>query len=260
MHMATQIAYRNGEYAPLTTDGAVEPFVYCIVRTRGFRPLLLDEHIAQIDEASLSLFGRTTTFGQQPTADIIGQLLRRNGYASHLSHTVMLRSMHDGEHSISIDGTSIYEEFSLRTMRPRALMLPCDNGMLNLHTSATLHTIMLSRVYARAHDAEIVLTLNREGHINSVDGAAPIVVLDHTLIFSPEIHTPEYMLAMQAATVGEREVLCRHVEAAELYAASEVMGIDHRGITAVGSCGTHRYSDIVADTLAHRIADIERRM
>ena len=152
----------------------------------------------------------------------------------------------------------MYEEFSLRAIRPRALTLPCDNGMLNMHTSATLHTIMLSRVYAHAHNADIVITLNREGHVSTVDGAAPIIVLDHVLIFSPDIHTPEYMLAMQAATAGERDILCRHVDVAELYGASEVMGIDHRGITAVGSCDTHQYSNIVANTLARRIADMER--
>ena len=156
---------KEGVWSP-----AIEaPYLYQQVRTDGHQPLRLAEHCRLLNDASLRLFDREFNADIQEIEENIASILIRDRYSKELSHIVEIRLYPEGDYAIFAVETSLYGDFELRAIRPRALVHNSEIGFDGMPTSAAKAHTELLRKYAEKYGCTCVICVDGNGVVNNID-------------------------------------------------------------------------------------------
>lgn len=244
--------YKNGQFIDASAD-CDAPFVYQYIRTEGHRALQMQRRTEILDAASWQLRHAPSGLDAGRTAAAVERLLSENGYPDYGSHIVLLRSYGNSEYALSCQGTSIYENLTIRALRPKATIVESGGIFNGLPTSASLATARLLGEYAAMNGYGAFIEADSTGRIVSVDGGTPVIITRGLITFSDSAMTVEAEIVMRAFERDRRRIEIRSITRQNLLAADELAGIDHRGITSVSECEGTAYSDIILDVTARRL-------
>lgn len=224
--------------------------IYQIIHLRDLRPRFTADHVARLDSTSRALFGRAYTPDVAQLETRIESLARREGYPSGVSGFVRLECSEPGEERLIALGTSLYEGYALRSLRPRALTLAYEVPLGIASSTAAEAADALARCVARRADYDEALRTDSEGVCYALGSAHLFALRGGELYTSAEPRSVEGVLLLRAA----EQLRLRHriapVLASELHTFDEVLAVDHRGITALASCDEARFMALRAERLA----------
>ncbi len=244
--------YKNGEFIDASAD-CDAPFVYQYIRTEGHRALQMQRRMELLDAASWKIRRSPSGLDAGHMAAAVERLLARNGYPDCGSHIVLLRSYGDSEYALSCHGTSIYDRFALRALRPKAATVESGGIFVALPTSASLAATRLLSEYAAVQGCGAFVAIGHDGKIVSVDGGTPVIIAKGVITVSESSMTAEAEIVMRAFGRDGRRVEIRDIARDELLTADELAGIDHRGITSLSECDGTAYSDIILNVTSQRL-------
>ncbi|MBQ7856037.1 MAG: hypothetical protein IJ348_02830 [Alistipes sp.] len=241
--------YINGKQA--TWGPAVEaPYLYQQIRTRGHSALRVAEHCRILDAASQRLFEREFKADVRQIEECIASLLARDHYSKELSHIVELRLYAEGEYALFALETSLYADFELRALRPRAMVFSDDNPLYDLPTSAARATTELLRKYAERYGCSAVVRTDRNGIVRGIDGVAAMAVIDREIVVSQGAESVEKSATIERLRKVRRErITVRDISIDELRRADEIFYADVRGITSIAELEGEVLSDFVANAI-----------
>ena len=225
------------------------------IAVAGRRGLFVERHTEALDYASRTLLG----FGLRQSAGSIERdiaaLLADNGYpADGLSYAVV-RQYLSGELMIAAGDIFPYRERALRVIFPRAEIVDFDIPVSDVRSSLSEAAVEAARamVQRQRPGVQTVIRRNSRGEIVSADGA-PLFIVSEGCATAPEPEFPsaEFETAAEAVLAAGLPLNTGTVDTDMVLAADELFFADCRGITAVSSCGGHRYMHL----MAARVGDI----
>ena len=241
--------YINGKEG--VWSSAIEaPYLYQQVRTEGYQPLRLAEHCRLLNTASQRLFGREFDVDTQELEQCIASILARDRYSKELSHIVEIRLYPEGDYALFAVESSLYGDFELRAIRPRALIYNAEIGFGDMPTSAARAHTELLRKYAERYGCSCVICVDHNGIVGNIDGAALMAVIDREIIVSQAIESVEKALMIERLRERRHEsIVVRDISIEELRRADEIFYVDVRGITSVSELEGEILSDFVANAV-----------
>lgn len=245
--------YKDGTTTKYRTDNRTL-FVWQRMRTKGLELLRATQHIERLNRSALSLFGISTTLSTKELQDICRRLLIRGNYSSTATHIVELRLDSVGDISLRVIETSLYKDFALRVVRPKAYITECSAQLLESNTSASLVIADILRAEANNKDCAIAICTNSHGEIKYIDGASPIIVRGKEITISPTIDTLDTVIAIDALKqLNGMELTIAPIMVDLLSTATELLYVDSRGVTSVSQVGDRFYADSTAYALSKAI-------
>ena len=237
---------KEGVWSP-----AIEaPYLYQQVRTDGHQPLRLAEHCRLLNDASLRLFDRKFCVNTQELEESITSILLCERYSKELSHIVEIRLYSKGDYALFAVETSMYDDFELRAIRPRALVHRGDIGFDGMPTSAAKAHTELLRKYAERYGCSSVICADGNGIVSNIDGAAVMAVIDREIVVSQAIDSVEKELMIERLRQRRHErVVVRDILIDELRRAEEIFYVDVRGVTSISELEGEPLSDFVANAV-----------
>ena len=237
---------KEGVWSP-----AIEaPYLYQQVRTDGHQPLRLAEHCRLLNDASLRLFAREFNADIQEIEENIALCLLRDRYSKELSHIVEIRLFSEGDYAIFAVETSLYGDFELRAIRPRALVHNSEIGFDGMPTSAAKAHTELLRKYAEKYGCSCVICVDGNGVVNNIDGVAVMAVIDREIVVSQATESVEKSLMIERLRLNRHErVVVREISIEELRRAEEIFYVDVRGVTSISELEGEPLSDFVANAV-----------
>ena len=229
-----------------------ELFLYQRMRATSNGIHHLSDHLELLKHLAAKLLLQVTLPTTSEIATACSTLLHRGGYNPRAVHIIELRLYTTGKYNLRVVETSLYKEFTLRVMRPKAILFDSHNSLLTLPTSAESTTNTLMRLYAYQYGGNIAICVDREGKILSVDGANPVITHGTNIVASnsiPSIYNTQ--LIERLKKLNNYTLTLRHISTSELSTADELFYADHRGITAVGELQGHYFSDSIAYAAAN---------
>ena len=229
-------------------------FLYQHLRAKNGKIAHLQQHLELLENTSQKLFGQSINLTEKIVLKECEELLYRGGYSSTAVHILELRIWQGGEHQIRVVETSLYKEFTLRVMRPKAMVAQGCNYPFNLPTSAALAMVDFMRISALEKQCQIALCVDQNSVVNSVDGATPFVVHGTTITagnLSTSLYTDLVVEALK--NLPNHTLNIAPISLAEIESADELFYADARGITAVGSLGTTHFSDSIAYAISKKM-------
>lgn len=219
------------------------------IAVTGRRGLFVERHAEVLDHASRQLLG----FGLCRSARNIGhdieRLLADNGYPADGLSYVTVRQYLSGELAIAANALFPYRERGLRVVFPRAAVVDYEIPFSEVRSSLSESAIEAARAVLRQQSPEVqtILRRNSRGEIVEADGA-PLFLAVGGRIVAPEPSVPsaEFATAVEAVLAAGLSFETAVVDGDMLMAADELFFADHRGITAVASCGERHYMHLLA--------------
>ena len=229
-------------------------FLYQHLRAKNGKIAHLQQHLELLENTSQKLFGQSINLTEKIVLKECEELLSRGGYSSTAVHILELRIWQGGEHQIRVVETSLYKEFTLRVMRPKAMVAQGCNYPFNLPTSAALAMVDFMRLSALEKQCQVALCVDQNSVVNSVDGATPIVVHGTTITagnLSSSLYTDLVVDALK--NLPNHTLVIAPISLAQIECADELFYADARGITAVGSLDSTHFSDSVAYAISKKM-------
>lgn len=233
------------------------PFVYQVLRCRGYEPLLLNLHIQCLDALAYRVLGSSAELREEEIRRSAGRLFAEGNYSGDSVNFLSIRIYGKDDCAIMARGSSMYDSYTLRALRPKAVKIPhgCEYGLE--FTSLGLQNAQLGRIEAKRRRAHVGVSVDREGNVYSVDGHAPVLILKDWAVVDDTYGGVETGLLCDAFRKIGRGVQHRHLHETELRLADELMYMDHEGLTSVASYGETVYSDIIADRAAKMLETVQ---
>ena len=241
--------YINGKEG--TWSSAIEaPYLYQQVRTQGYQPLRLAEHCRLLSFASQRLFDRVLNADIQELEQSIAAILAHDRYSKELSHIVEIRLYSESDYAVFAVESSLYGDFELRAIRPRALIHSAEIGFGDMPTSAARAHTELLRKYGEKYGCACVVCADHNGIVGNIDGAAVMAVIDREIVVSQAVESVEKSLMIERLRECRHEnVVVRDISVEELRRAEEIFYIDVRGITSISELEGEVLSDFVANAV-----------
>ena len=239
----------NGQVGKYNTD--IRPlYIYQRMRTKGNKIIYLPDHLKLINYGYEVLYGAPTPLTIEQIQRDCHTLLKQGGYSENATHIVELRYDSCDNYSLRVVETSLYKSFSVRAVRPKAHLCNIANLELNLPTSIAITANEMFCNMARRYNCDIPLCIDECGMVASIDGASPIIVKGKEIIFSRTVESVELDMVIQAmAEQNKYQITTSQIALEELINADELLYIDYRGVTAVGSFSESTYSDNIAHAI-----------
>ena len=234
-------------------------FVCENIRTRGFEPRYLEEHISRLDLLSCKYLLSPIKVGVEDIRALVVSALNSGNYSPSTANAVTLQCFDNGELKVQ-PCEVLYNEFSLRAIRPKVDIYRVEGESILENTSAKEALLDLHRATAqiRGEGSCVPLWINGNGEVQAIDGAPVVAVFDDEVRFSIYGGGVEFNLAYKAVNALHRKATKGAITLDDIAHAKELMYIDYRGITVVDSVENHLFVDIVAEKMALHIANQER--
>ena len=229
-------------------------FLFQHLRVKNGKISHLSNHLELLKNVSQNLFNESINLTEKTVLKECEELLYRGGYSTSAVHILELRIWQGGEHQLRVVETSLYKEFTLRVMRPKAMVATSCNYPFNLPTSAALALVDFMRISALNQQCQIALCVDQNSVVNSVDGATPIVVHGTTITIgnlSSSLYTDLVVDALK--NLPNHTTQIAPISLAQIQSADELFYADARGITAVGSLGDIHFSDSIAYAISKKM-------
>lgn len=232
-------------------------YIYEHIRTQGYEPMHFEAHYTRLDALARKLFLAPLAIEREALQRKIAECLRGAGCSPCTINAVYVRYHSSGMVEVeSVD--TLYNEFSLRALRPRLFICRVSGELLTENTSAKAAMLELNRTTALVSEEGVPMWVSEQGEVLAIDGAAVIAIFENEIRFSRMGGGVEFELAFGIAEKIKTNICKEEILLSELTKAKELLYIDYRGITAVESFESHHLMDITASKLASKIAEKER--
>ena len=214
------------------------------------RERCIEQHIVRLDGMARALFGRAYTPDSKALEREVLTLAAKERYPDTVSGFVRLELTETGETHLTPLGTSLYEGYALRSLRPTTRTIPYE---LPLHidcSTAAEAAHDLARCIARRHDADEAVRVDGEGICLSLGEAELFAFANGELCYSATPQTVEGQLLVQAAEHLAIRHTLRPIANNALKQFDELLAVDYRGITSIASCDGVRFMSLRAERLA----------
>ncbi len=231
-------------------------YIYEHIRTKGFEPMHFEEHYARLDALARKLFFAPLAIEREALQRMIAECLRGANCSQHTINAVYVRYTSNKEVEVECVDT-LYDEFSLRALRPHLFVCRVSGDLLTDNTSAKEALLELNRTIALASEQGVALWVNEQDEVLAIDGAAIVAVFDDEVRFSRMGSGVEFELAHGIAEKIKKNITREEILLSDIAKAKELLYVDYRGITAVKSFELHHFMDITAERIARTIAEAE---
>lgn len=231
-------------------DGA---YIYQNIHTLDYVPRHVKRHAEILHSLSQELFGCEFSPSAQLLESQIRQLLEHLRPSRQRSIKVCVRQYASGSYTIVCDEPSLYQGYTLRSLRPEAATMRVTMPLDIYPTSAAIATCEVAESIARSRDFHTALLLGHDGHILCQATAPIAIVRERTLTIAPAPYSVEREIAEQAAARARLSVEKRAFTHEEMMLADEVLIISWQGITAMQSVDNKTFMSIVAEHLAREM-------
>lgn len=221
-------------------------FIYQRVRATDNMVINLDKHLDILKTYTEILMPQTPLPTAKEIEQMCQRLLLRGGYSASATLFLDIRIWQSGKVRISVVGTSIYKQFSLRVLRPKAALIEGCSTPLLYPTSAEISCNQLLQNIVRQSGCDIAIAVDNR-QVTAVESANPIAVHGTRVTISKSISSVYTDMVFEALQkLPQYEVSIEPLTVQLLSTADEIFYADYRGITAVGTLGEKHYSDSVA--------------
>ena len=227
-------------------------YIYEHIRTNGYEPLHLEEHIEHLKEAVVNQFGTIPSLPQEGLRKAIREALDRERCSPHTMNAVVVRYHADAEVEVEAQET-IYSHFSLRAIRPECYLHRVSGESITDNTSVKV--ALLEFLHSSREGAAIWVDESNE--VTAIDGQSVVAVFENEIRFSQRGSGVEFDLAYNALSKGRRKVCKGAIRVEELYEAKELLAIGYEGVTAINHYDGVIYMDILAEKIASTVASEE---
>ncbi|MBR0339708.1 MAG: hypothetical protein IIX40_05880 [Alistipes sp.] len=227
-------------------------YIYEHIRTNGYEPLHLEEHIEHLKEAVVNQFGTIPSLPQEGLRKAIREALDRRRCSPHTMNAVVVRYHADAEVEVEAQ-KMIYSHFSLRAIRPECYLHRVSGDSITDNTSVKV--ALLEFLHSSREGAAIWVDESNE--VTAIDGQSVVAVFEDEIRFSQRGSGVEFDLAYNALSKGRRKVCKGAIRVEELYEAKELLAIGYEGVTAINHYDGVIYMDILAEKIASMVASEE---
>lgn len=227
-------------------------YIYEHIRTNGYEPLHLEEHIEHLKEAVVNQFGTIPSLPQEGLRKAIREALDRKRCSPHTMNAVVVRYHADAEVEVETQ-EMIYSHFSLRAIRPECYLHRVSGESITDNTSVKV--ALLEFLHSSREGAAIWVDESNE--VTAIDGQSVVAVFEDEIRFSQRGSGVEFDLAYNALSKGRRKVCKGAIRVEELYEAKELLAIGYEGVTAISHYDGVIYMDILAEKIASIVASEE---
>lgn len=227
-------------------------YVYEHIRTKGYEPLHIDEHIAHLEATAINHFGTKPSLSQEALRKAIKEALIEGNCSPRTMNAVVVRYTSEAEMEVEAMDT-LYNRFSLRALRPSCYLRRLSGESITDNTSAKDAIVEFHR---SSHEG-MAIWLNEAEEVIAIDGSSVVAVFEDEIRFSQRGQGVEFDLAYEALSAAKRKVCKGAIAAAELHQAKELLVIGYEGVTAIYSYDGMLYMDIIAEKIASLIAEAE---
>ena len=239
----------NGE---LQTEVAhAMPFVYQTIHSFAYSCRHTARHIDILNQTANRLFGVQLDIDTRELERQATMLLLANKLSRNATIGIQLTLDADGNHSLRSCGSSIYQGYVLRSLRPEVVTLPVTNPLGDYPTSASIEAQALANAIARRRGYHTAIMIGPKGELKS-DSANPIFVVKGYTLYSQSSNIPsvERTLVEQAAAKAGYTVQRMQLTALELESADEVIIANYQGLSAVSHIDNVPYMSIISERIA----------
>lgn len=227
-------------------------FVVQRIRTIGIEPQHTERHFEVLDTASRKVLGFAAEGDAASLHSSIKGMLAGNGYRSDSFSFVTVRQYLSGQLTVTANPIFPYSERGLRFVYPRAAVADYEIPFSDLPSSLTeaAAEAALVREQRRNSRIQVVLRRNGEGLLLSA-GDAPLFIIERDTVTTPHTAVPaaETLAVAEAAARTGLAFAFGDIDTDRLLAAEEAFIADHRGLTALSSCGEHTFIHMRAAAL-----------
>jgi hypothetical protein len=227
-------------------------YIYEHIRTKGYEPLHLEEHIEHLKEAVVNHFGTMPSLPQEGLRKDIKEALQRGNRSSRTMNAVVVRYHADAEMEVEAQ-EMIYSNFSLRAIRPEGYLHRVSGDSITDNTSVKV--ALLEFLHSSREGAAIWVDESNE--VTAIDGQSVVAVFEDEIRFSQRCSGVEFDLAYNALSKGRRKVCKGAIRVEELHEAKELLAIGYEGVTAISHYDGKIYMDILAEEIASMVAEEE---
>ena len=228
----------------------MQPILYQIVHCRHNRPRCLEEHLALLAREYHALWGVRPTLLVEQFRGQLTQLLHRERYSSAVSSFVRIDLNREGNIVFTPLGSSLYDGYALRSIRPNACTLPYEIPFDRPYTSAAEAAYALAEECARSQGFEAAVRCDREGVCYAVGAAQLFAIGGGVLYTSLAPYSVEAKIITLAAERLRLRLDIHPLKREELQRYEELFTVDHRGITSLAHCDGHPFMALRTERLA----------
>lgn len=245
---------------PITEMGRLlrANYVYAAVFTEGHRPLWLDRHLHYAILSYTSLYGMIPLIDVPALATKISDLLARNrkpviGNVVNIYLIPPDKAGGQPDVLIAHDNSTIYHGYTVRSIRPKAIIANYEIPFAGHRTAISLTTAAYMEQYAGREGAKTVLRANRTGELVSA-GDFPIMA-----VIGGEAFTPPADSGVGESV--EREIMVRScgqagialteksIKVDDLPKIEEIMIFGTEGVVSVLSCSGYYFYNLFCDRI-----------
>ena len=181
----------------------------------------------------------------------VSMLLQANKLSRNATIGIELSLDADGNHSLRSCGSSIYQGYVLRSLRPEVTTLPMSNPLGDYPTSASIEAQALADAIARRRGYHSAIMIGPKGDVKS-DSVNPIFTIKGYTLYSQVSNcaSVERTIIEQAAMKAGYGVQRMQLTALELESADEVLMGSYQGISAAAHIEQKAYMSIGAERIA----------
>lgn len=227
------------------------PFVYQMIHSLAYSCRHTSRHIELLNQVSKRLFGVELDIDTREIERQASMLLQANKLSRNATIGIQLALDADGNHTLKSCGSSIYQGYVLRSLRPEVTTLPMTNPLADYPTSASIEAQALADSIARCRGYHSAIMIGPKGDINC-DSANPIFTIKGYTLYSQSsnLASVERTAVEQAAMKAGYGVQRMQMSALELESADEVLIGSYQGLSAVSHINQKAYMAIAAERIA----------
>lgn len=222
------------------------------IAVEGRRGVAVERYVSALDYAARELLGFGVGCSARSLERDIARLLAENGYPSDSLSYVIVRQYLSGELTITANNIFPYRERALRVVFPRAGIVDFEIPFSEVRSSLSEAAYEAARMRLPL-GVQTVLRRNSLGEVVSADGAPLFAVVEGRVVTpEPAVLSAEFDMAAEAVLAAGLPLAVTTVAEETLMAADELFYADHRGITAIASCGERHYMHLLAARVGNR--------
>ena len=227
------------------------PFVYQTIHCFSHSCRHTARHIEILNQTAKRLFDVQLNIDTREMERQATMLLQANKLSHNATIGLQLSLDADGNHSLRSCGSSIYQGYVLRSLRPEVVTLPVTNPLGDYPTSASIEAQALANAIARRRGYHSALMIGPKGELKC-DSANPIFVVKGYTLYSQTSNIPsvERALVEQVAMKAGYSVQRMQLTAMEVESADEVIIANYQGLSAVAHIDNTPYMSIISERIA----------
>ena len=174
-------------------------------------------------------------------------------YGTMVSSFLRLEVSANGQEKLLPQGTSYYDGYALRSIRPNAVSLVYDLPLGDLPTSAREAVMLQAREMARRMKSKVAIRTGYNGVCYSVEGSPLAGVRGEEIHLSPAPYSVEREAIIEAARAAGFHIKEHEILRSELKTYDEMFWMDYRGITSLAHVDGHPLLTFTTERIAKQL-------